>query len=216
MHSRYAEWIDFVFDHEVTSPQWYFSLNAPEFPITPEETTDLLALTFGRAGTDLIRFTDAQVNQGIWFLASATSSDFLFALKDDSVSIDKRVQAVESIYRLYADCFTVRCTETLSHIDEAGSDLNSICYMFWDICPLAYLKNATHREQLEEAVFAVLGRTLEIPHRACREAALHGLGEFACFHPRRVRTMINRFLSRTAVDPILRTYAERAREGNVL
>jgi hypothetical protein len=216
MHPRYSEWIRYVFDHPVNDPQWYFDVDAPGFEATQEDYADLIRETFSRSGEDLAGFSDAQVNQGIWFLASPTGSDFIFSTRDGDVPTPKKVAGIRSIYDLYRDCFANRCTEALGHRDEPGaSDLNPICYMFWDVCPISYLDEAKDARDLEDAVFWVLEETLHLRHRACIEAGLHGLGEMAYRHEERVKQVIDRFLQRAQIDATLREYAECAREGAV-
>lgn len=217
MHPRYQEWIQYVFDHPVNDPQWYFDRDAPRFEATQEDYADLIRETFLRSGEDLARFSDAQVNQGIWFLASPTGSHFIFSLRHGDVPTPKKVAGIQSIYDLYRDCFAKRCTETLGHIDEPGaSDLNPICYMFWDVCPISYLEVVEERRDLEDAVFWVLENTIRLPHRACIEAGLHGLGDIAHRYERRVKEVIDGFLKTARLDAALRAYAERARKGRIL
>ena len=78
------------------------------------------------------------------------------------------------------------------------------------------MDEAAHKRELEDAVFSVLEDTIRIPHRACIEGGLHGLGEIACFFERRVKDVVDRFLKTARLDKALRGYAERAREGSVL
>ncbi len=87
--------------------------------------------------------------------------------------------------------------------------------MFWDICPLTYLEKSDHSFELADAIFAVLEQTLRIDHRACREGALHGLGEIACWYESRVAQVVDRFLASTPMDEELRRYALLARDGLV-
>ena len=206
-----------MFDHEVTDPQWYFDLDAPEFSNTDEENVELIRETFSRAGQDLAGYSDAQVNQGIWYLTSPSGSNHMFSIRDGQVSVEQKVQAIRSIYELYDGCFAKRCTEVLGHTDEpGGSDLNPICYMFWDVCPLSYLDGTTDAPVLEEAIFSVLHDTIRIPHRACIEGGLHGLGDIAYRYEDRVKEMIDEFLLEVHLDETLLHYAESARVGDIL
>lgn len=216
MHPRYHEWLQYAFNHPVSNPAWYFDLDAPEFVVSPPDCVELLTLTFRRAGVDLTDFTDAQANQGFWFIVSPSVSDYMFPVESAEVPIDRRVQAIESIYSLYAECFAKRCSETLGHLSEPSSDLNPICYMFWDVCPLSHLRNASDRKAMEDAVFSVLQKTLTIPHRACREAALHGLGEIAPEYQERIQGIIDSFLRDHRIDEALRAYALQVRDGSIL
>jgi hypothetical protein len=217
MHPRYQEWLSFVFDHEVTKPQWYREPGSPDFDGTETDYAALIAETFRNSCEGLRRFSDAQVNQGLYMIVSPSGGDFIFSLRDGSAPLAAKVDGIRSIFDLYKDCFATRCTEVLLHRDDPGaSDLNSICYMFWDVCPLTYLEEAADRSELAEAVFWTLEKTLEIEHRACREGALHGLGHFAYFNRKRAAEIVQRFLRRYCIDPILRRYAESAAVGGVL
>jgi hypothetical protein len=217
MSSRYQEWLGHVYDHKVEDTRWYFGDDVPEFKASDDETVELISQTFLNAGKDLIKYTDEQVDQGIWyFISSSSPANFIFALQSPEVAAAKRVKTIENIFYLYSDCYAKRCTEVLGHLSEQGSPLNSSCYMFWDISPITFLKDAPDRKEMQDAVLNVLEKTLTIEHRACREGAFHGLSEM--FYSRRQDTqaIIDRFLSKTKLDDKLLAYARNAREGNVL
>jgi hypothetical protein len=216
MNSRYQEWLKHVFDHEVKKPQWYFDTDKPEFEASPIEIVELISQTFLRSGKDLLQYTDEKTDQGIWYFASSSGSNFSYSLKSSEVPLAKRLGAIENIFHLYSDCFAKRCTETLGHLSEESSALNSSCYMFWDICPITYLNDVPDSKEMQDAVLNVLEKTLSIEHRACREGAFHGLGEIECTCPERVHEIIDGFLSKTKLDGKLLTYAQDARDGNVL
>ena len=216
MHARYEEWIGFIFDHPVTKSAWYRAMDAPVFEASEEDYAVLIEQTFTNSGRDLARFSDAQVNQGLYFLASPSCSDYMHALKDSEVPIKTRLSAIRSIFILYRDCFQARCTETLSHLDQAGgSALNPTCYMFWDINVLGYLEGTDEETVLADCVFSVLADTLRLPHLACQEAAIHGYGEFWNFYPERVEEAMDAFLATGIPSGTLRAYAENARIGYV-
>lgn len=212
MHPRYQEWINHLFDHPVADPEWHWDDDASAFLAEEPEIAELIELTFRNSGSDLQRFSDAQLNQGLWYLASTSCSDYFFALRSDRVSLERRLSAIASISVLYRDCFQQRCTQTLSHLNQQpSSPLNSICYMFWDICPISYLCDYPDEQQLADACFAVLVETFALDHLACREAAIHGYGEFSCSYSERVEQALDRVLETEFADPLLRDYAHRAR-----
>ncbi|HXR46955.1 MAG TPA: hypothetical protein VN784_05885 [Candidatus Limnocylindrales bacterium] len=218
MSSRYQDWLNHVFDHEVTDklPQWYFAEDAPLFEASDEEMTELISQTFLNAGKDLTKYTDEQVDQGIWYFVSTSGANFLHSLKCAEVPLAKRLEAIGNIFHLYSNCFAKRCAETLGHLSEEGSALNSSCYMFWDICPITCLKETPNSKEMEDAVLNVLEKTLTIEHRACREGAFHGLSEMSYSRREAVQGIIDQFLSKTKLDEKLLAYARNAREGNVL
>ena len=216
MNSRYQEWLKHVFDHEVQKKQWYFGEDVPSFEASANETTELLGQTFRNAGKDLLKFTDEQVDQGIWYLAGTSGSDFMSALSSSEVPLPKRLEAIGNIYYLYSDCFSKRCTEVLAHLSDEGSPLNSSCYMFWDICRVFALEDMLEGKETQDAVLKVLEKILAIEHKACREGALHGLGHIPNSCHERVQEIIDGFLNKTKLDEKLLAYAHNAREGKVL
>jgi hypothetical protein len=214
MNPRYQAWLKHIFDHEIKHPlpQWYFETDAPSFEASDDEITELISQTFRNAGKDLTKYTDAQVDQGIWYLVSISGANFLNSLKSPEVPLKKRLEAIQNIYCLYSDCFAKRCVETLGHLSEEGSPLNSSGYMFWDISPLTICET----QEIQDAVLNVLEKILTIEHRACRESALHGLSEMFYSRPEAVQEIIDRFLGETKLDEKLLAYARNARAGIVL
>ncbi len=208
---RYQEWITHVFDHAVSEPEWYWEQNllAPPFA-ADAAVVDLIAHTFERCGDDLAAFSDAQVNQGLRYLLTSPF-DYFYPIRDSDAPLANKQRAIASIYRLYSDCFPRRCAPR----GTDGADLNALCFMFWDICPLTYLEKSEHSSELADAIFGVLEQALQIEHRACREGALHGLGEIACWYEPRVAQIVDGFLASTVVDDELRRYALQARDGAV-
>lgn len=212
-------WIDHVFDHPVADREsrWHWSLDAPEWPGSPEQTATLIAETFERSGELLARFSDAQLNQGVWYLVSASCSDFMFALVDPKVPLPIRLRALRSFAPLFEQVMAARCTPHLSHLDESGAGpLNGACYMWWDILPIHGKPEDPQRAELDAEVLRLLPRLLAIPHDACRESALHGIGEWHCYYPA-VEDIVDEFLARTPdLREELLVYALRAKVGNVL
>ena len=214
MNSRYQEWLKHIFDHEVRGhllPEWYFDVEKPEFEAPDEEIVELISQTFQNAGKDLMKYTDEQVDQGIWYFISMSAGGFLRSLNFSKAPLEKRLKAIQDIFHLYSECFTKRCAETLGHLSEEGSPLNSSCYMFWDISSLTVGDDP----EIQNTVLDVLEKILTIKHRACRESALHGLSEMAFSRREEAQKIIDGFLSKIQLDEKLLAYARDAREGRV-
>lgn len=217
MPPRYQEWLGYIFDHSEIGHAWCFDVDAPKFEANETEIAQLIEYTFRNAAVDLTRFSDAQVNQGIWVLTNSSCSDHACALRSDAVPLAIRLSAIDSIRVLYRNYFSHRCTPTLSHLDEQpASPLNSICYMFWDVAPISCLEGLTDETALADICFSVLADTLTIDHLACQEAAIHGFGEFQCWYPERVAAAMDGFLQTHIPDERLRAYATKARIGRIL
>jgi hypothetical protein len=204
-----------VFDHPVTNPEWHFALDSPYWDVAPEVAAGLIAESFERGGVLLQPFSDAQLNQAFWFLLSSGNSNYMFCLTDASVAWAVRKRALRSFVPLFRNVMAVRCSPSLSHLDESGATaLNSACYMWWDLIPIG-IGDPSDRV-LHDEVLAVLAEIVDIPHDACRESALHGLGHWARYHPG-VSGTIDRFLEGTKnLRPELVAYAKQARTGCVL
>lgn len=211
-----SEWIAHVFDHAVSDPAWHWGEDAPAWEGSAADTAVCVAETFERAGELLARFTDAQLNQGFWYLASASCSDFMFCLTHESVPEALRLRALRSFVPLFEQVMARRCSAHLSHLDEQPANpLNSVCYMWWDILPVHGEPDRPERAAFDAEVLQVLGRLLKIPHDACRESALHGLGEWQIYDAS-AADLVEAFLEETSgLRPELVAYALRARDGMV-
>ena len=209
-------WIAHVFDHPVTEPAWYWSLEAPKWRGSAENVATFVAETFEHSGELLSRFTDAQLNQAFWYLTSPGSSNFMFALVEPAVPLATRLRALRSFVPLFEQVMAVRCSSHLSHLDEQpAKPLNGACYMWWDNLPIYGKPEEPEREEFDAEVLRVLSRILSIPHDACRESALHGVGERHCHYPN-VEVLVDQFLAYTQnLRPELVFYAIRAKFGMV-
>jgi hypothetical protein len=199
-----VEWIDRVFGGP-TSPDVNRLIELDEF-CGPDQTT-LLRLTevFEAGGTLLARYSDESLNQAFWDL----SSNVLFALGDKSIEWALRHRLIGSFETLFREFFAVRCMPALGHLDEAGSPLNSACYMWWDF-DCWYSTPGS-------ALVASMQSILAIDHAACQESALHGLGHwYHRGHSAAVQSIIDEFLESEHLRVELREYAHSARAGYVL
>lgn len=209
-----SKWIAHVFDHPVTEPAWHWEDNAPQWEDSPKRNTTFIAEAFERSGELLAAFSDEQLNQGFWYLVSNSCSDFMFSLIDQCVTPTLRLRALRVFVPLFEQVMAVRCSRHLSHLDERGANpLNSACYMWWDILPIHGRPDMPERAEFDAEVLVVLRRLLAIPHDACRESALHGIGHWCMDYPI-VANTIDEFLSRTPdLRPELIAYAVSAKTG---
>lgn len=215
--ASFEEWIEFIFARPVSDPAWYWETGADRWEGSPERTAELLTETFERCGEVLEPFDDEQVNQGLWMIASFSCSNIGFSLADDTVPWALRARGLESIFTLFRDCFAVRCSNHLGHLDEDGANpVNSICFMWWDIFPIHGQPEILSRKECDDLVVSIMERTLELPSTACQEAALHGLGEWEMHYPDRIHQVIERFIwANRKIRTPLRNYAYAARHGDV-
>jgi hypothetical protein len=212
-----SDWIAHVFDHPVTKQEWHWVDDAPQWEDGPGRIALFIAEAFERSGALFAPFSDEQLDQGFWYLVDNSCSEFMYSLVDQSVTPPLRLRALRSFVPLFEQVMAVRCSPHLSHLDEHGANpLNSSCYMWWDIFPIHGCPDVPERAEFDSEVLVVRRRLLAIPHDACRESALHGLGHWSDFYPG-VANIIDEFLNRTPnLRPELVAYAKSAKTGGVL
>ena len=226
----FEQWIAFVFDHPVPArgkPAWYHDSdddsewwNPTDYP---ETIIAYLTSLFENAPTILTPFTDAQINQGFWFLVDNSCSDHMFALLNLDVPWEKRKRCFAAMFTLFEQFFAPRCSPHLSHLDTMETDtsmvspLNMVCYMWWDIMPIYGKPEEPDRSEFDAVCLEVMQRALDLDSDACRESALHGLGHWKYVYPQQVQAIIDAWLARhQEVSDELKAYAFAARRGRVL
>lgn len=213
----FDEWINCIFDHSVTDPPWYWSVDA-DLGVEPDEVNvEYLTRLFRDCEAVLRRFDNSQVKQGLWMIADGSCSDHADAIVWGDAPWSQRRACIRSIFDLYSKCFASRCNECLGSLPGCAENaLNLICYMWWDVFPAwPDRENPVEAEEAREYI-AVMERCLTLSHHACLEGALHGLGHWQRIFPERVEPIIDKFLhERSDLRPELIAYARRARDGNV-
>ena len=209
-------WATWIFDQPVPEPSLYWNADALG-PIEP--SADMLtgiSQLFESPAAVLGPCSDAQLSQGFWFLCGP-ESNAMRGLADEDIVWDVRAGCIRSFVTLFRDLFMARCTPHLSHLLRGGepetfeiSPLNSACYMWWDFdCWPAGPK-------VNQEFLYVMRQTLALPHDACRESALHGLGHWYRSCPAQTADIIDEFLARNdGIPDELRRYALAARCGCV-
>ena len=221
VHLTFEEWLRYVFDHPVDPAklEWYWDMDREDWNEDEhaEDAVRFLTQAFEHAATVFQPYSDAQLNQGLWFIASNACSNHMFALMNVSVPWPARQHCIESFHQLYEQCFARRCTPHLSHIDEPGAGpLNSVCYMWWDINPIAGGPADPAGKEFDRTILQVMESTLQLDSIACQESALHGLGHWQHHYPQRVGKIIDKFsMSHRDLPEKLQEYMRNAYVGYV-
>ena len=221
MPVSFEAWVAWVFDHAVTKPEWHWSYEGKRWDHPIASTLPVITELFESPTRPLKRFSDAQLNQGFWFLCR--NGGAMQGLVDERIPWELRLQCIRSFIPLFRNLFAVRCTRHLSHLGRAGqapvgvSPLNSACYMWWDFdCWVAEPNFGPHR-RIDDAFLGVMEETLAIRQEACSESALHGLGHWHSGYPVETEQIINGFMrAPRRISDELREYAEDAKRGYVL
>jgi hypothetical protein len=193
------------------------SIGAEEWPEAPETIAEHIAETFERSGELLARFSDDQLEQGFWYLFYEGPPDFMGTLLDEGVPLACRVRALRSFAPLFEQVMAQRCSSHLSQLDEDGaSPLDVACNMWFDEALDRFRPERLTQVQLETDLVGVLRAILAIPHDACRESALHGIGHWVRHIPQ-LADLVDQLLAGVpGLRPELIAYAESARAGTVL
>jgi len=206
----YEKWVQFLFDRPDSAGQaeWYWDTDFEEFSAPAEQQVSLIGKTFERSGTDLLKYSEIQIKNGLNYILNNAVSNTVMLIMQKGVPEDIRIDAVLKMKHLYRDCFAKRCKPVLSHLDELDAGpINSICYMLWDTSPLC---------QWKDVVLEVMEDALYLPNDSCIESALHGLGHRFKQDSERVPKIIDRFLTKTKrLRPELRQYALNAKTGYI-
>ena len=95
----FDEWVLYAFDHPVDDHRnaWYWNDDAEWWDCPSAQTVQFLTQAFENAATVLQPYTDAQLNQGLWFIASNACSNHMFALMDEAVPWPERKRCIQAI-----------------------------------------------------------------------------------------------------------------------
>jgi hypothetical protein len=214
----FPEWVRHIFDHPVSVPEWYWAPDADTNEPPAQTCVAYLTQLFTDPEPILAPYTDAQLNQGLWFLVSNSCSNYMLTLLEPDFAWPERRAGLRAITNLFAQLFAKRCSPHLSHLDERGANpLNMVCYMWWDLFPTWGHPGSPTEVLVDAELLMVMQRVLAVDALACQESALHGLGHWYLRYPAEVEEAIDVFLKRQPqLDPRLRQYAFSARRGCVL
>jgi hypothetical protein len=218
VYPSYQAWIAHCFDHAVTPDPWYLAPDAPQWDGPAQLTLGYLTRLFDTPTESVGTFSDAQLNQGLRYLASKNCSDHMYLLVDASLPEPDRLACLGAMKNLFAELFFARCTNRPSHgqADGAGlSPLNAICAMWWDVLPIHGEPNDPRRATLDAAVLSLLRDILGMGSFACQESALHGLGHWSYYYRAQVRQIIDQYLAGAPDEAVLGDHARRAADGKL-
>lgn len=195
-NATFEEWVDFVFDHPVPeSPsyagfaasddddddddgdpgdgdEWYWDDDLA-VEVTPALQVRYMTRLFREPELLLERFSEAQVEQGFWFISGPGGEEhFRDYLWDPDVSWIDRRACILATCSLYERLFT-------------KADLETIPFMFWDCLAHEYefgFRTPSHDAEdarVQDAMFEALSRILRQDDDVAVHAALHGLFHLA-------------------------------------
>jgi len=212
--TTFDAWLAFVFDHETQSDgddvgdAWYWARDV-ELAVEPVRQVEYLTRLFERPEVLVRHFSEAQVEQGFWFMFSACGTPwFLDPLWDPAVPRAAREACIRAIPSLYDRLFAS---------DEEGE---GVAWMLWDFLAFGYDcgnrdPSASEEDRwVQDAMLEALREMLLRSESAmAQRAALHGL-----FHLNHQEGsgLIRTYLDSRWTSQSLRDYAEKVLRGEAL
>ncbi len=212
----HESWLRALFSRD--APDWFMAPEAELPPLPPAETAAHVLRLLEAPGALTARWRDDQIAGGLKYLFDyGTGFAEVREMADPAVDPAGRMALAERIDRLWTEIFAPRCAPALGHLSETSEPLDMHCYMFWDGFYGLDVADPAERAALTAAFVEAMGRILALPHPACQESALHGLGHWGEQAPGRAAELIDAFLAEDrAARPELVAYARAARAGCVL
>lgn len=211
------EWVEAVFDHPVSKPEWYWDNGFNERwdalrlsdSVTIECTTRLF-LGHDRLKTRSLE----QVARGIWFLIGESwPAQPAHTLLKPDVPRHKRTACVDAMTNFFR-VFVAPVAHGAA--DERKNPVHVACYMWWDIFP-TYGGPNSGEPALHRACLDAMTAILTIPSELCQLSALHGLNHWHLHHAQRVESIVDAFLrKKSAATTRVFEYAATARSGCAL
>jgi hypothetical protein len=211
----YQTWLDHLFDHPDNDPDWYFAEGFEFSEISPQTLTAHTLRLFEAPVLLMTHFSDQQITSGLKYLIDNSCGGDIRLFSAPSVPQSDRLELAARIDRVYAQIFGARCSPALGHLSEVPDQpLNMLCYMWWDAIVLESTGDAQFDREFFTGLVEAMGRILAIPHAACQEGALHGLGHWGQHAPDKAAVLIDAYIAENrAARPELVNYAHAARSG---
>ncbi|HUK18234.1 MAG TPA: hypothetical protein VLW65_17530 [Bryobacteraceae bacterium] len=211
MALQLAEWVDRIFGE--ADPANYERFRRFDGICGPNEVTLLrLIEVFERPSVTLSRYSDQFLDQAVWDL----STQAFHAVYDPAIDWIVSARFIRSFKTLFRELYAARCRPVLGHCGEKGSPLNMSCYMWWDFDCWSPAPDPLSHNPHDSVLLESMRSILSIPHIACKESALHGLGHWHQAQSATVDAILDSFLaSEHDLPEGLREYALNARRGYV-
>lgn len=222
----FDHWIKLVFDHPVAPREWHWSDDAEiwNLQLSSLEHVDFLTRVFRNPERLYPQFSPDQIGVGLDFLINPCFGCYACDIDASAnVPLAERLVCVRSILSLYQNCFVPLLPNEYDPVESRRPDaprLDSVCYMFWEVAPLApFSKHEDPRQPVEEyqliedACLGVMAKAMSIRHSACQEGALLGLSLWAHHYPTRVKAVLVEYLKVPDLLPELERNARMVIRG---
>jgi hypothetical protein len=193
----FDEWLEFVFNHPVTDPEWY---RLGEFDLgwagDPNRFLAFVTQLFQDPDVLLDKYSAEQIDQGFGYLLGLEGLERW--IWEKAIDSTLRTECVMSMVNVFERLFK-------------NASYSDACYMWWD--HLRYFgKNPDPK--VKEAMLKALSQILEIDSQNCQISALHGLGHIK--HSEKSKVIEEFLNSHPELDEKTKSYAKAAMKGRVL
>lgn len=126
------------------------------------------------------RYTEINIYLGLEYTINSVAGDICRIFSDKKIDGHLRTSAVSAMSNVFVYFFNEKCQNKTS--TDFGSCFNSyrcnyLCYMWWDLFPWEGDPYQKHMHDIDQIILEIMRRCLSLNNLACKESALHGLGQ---------------------------------------
>jgi hypothetical protein len=218
MSATFGQWVQTVFDHPVSEPEWYwneeFESRWEVLDLTDALTVRYLTRIFMRPEL-LNRYSLEQVAQGIWFLIGESSPGKQgYALISPELVLGERVACIQAMAEFFRSFVAPAVREPA---DTEFDPFQGACFMWWDLLWHTFPTNGGMpggEPELHWTCLKVMSEILDLPSELCQLSALHGLNHWHLQYANQVKQIVDAFLDKTiGLTPRVLDDASKARLG---
>lgn len=155
----YQRQLNYIFNRPTTEPAWYWGEHWEEgvFEDSPLSAFTFMEALLSNVKADLSPYSNDQIGLGLSYIFDNSCSNLSCDFKEAEVPFERKLKVVQNLFALFRDIFNPRCViNTSAGAHEPQSRLNYICYMFWDVTPLASWTTFENRENMSLSLIAGL------------------------------------------------------------
>ena len=211
----YQEFLNFLFERELSAPGWYFAEDFIEPDITGGEFIKFFNYLFEDIQKIYIRYNEPSFCLGINYVINNFCGDLCYYLLDESILETDRLSSIASMFNIFDKVFQEKCV-FMNEKEYKSSSVPTyqwLCYMWWDIFPRHGVPFKQALKLTDETILKTIEKILLLDNLACKESALHGLGHWCSAYPEVIERIIS--ANRSKIPDSLTNLADKALLGRL-